>query len=153
MKRALNLKNILSVVLAMFAVNVMAFNSAAESNINQIWKVENVEAFFNNDASELEKYDGVVFDLRKQDIFALHYKLKENGSWQKMGEGEYTVTPTDEVSGSVKIQGVEYNYMLENGKLTLSDGSKTLTLTAMEAASSDENSGETQNTDGESNGD
>lgn len=153
MKKVLNLKNILSVALAMFAVSVMAFNSAAVSNINQIWKVENVEAFFNNDASELEKYDGVVFDLRKEGTFALHYKLKESGSWQKIGEGEYTVTPTDEVSGSVKLQDVEYSYMLENGKMTLSDGSKTLTLTAMEAASSEENSGDPQTTDDESNED
>ena len=140
----MNLKSILSAVLAMFAVSVMASNNAAESTINQTWQVEDLSVFFNNDAADLEKYDGVVFDLRKQDSFSLYYKLKENGSWQKVAEGECTMTPTDEISGSIKVQDVEYNYMLENGKLTLSDGNKTFTLKAVAVDSNEENSSDSQ---------
>lgn len=129
MKKVMNLKSMMLAALAMFAVSTMAVNNHYDGPvINQQWEVENIAAFFNNDSAQLEKYSGVVIDLTETGTFRTYYKFKEDEKWYTMGSGQAVIEPTDETTGTIKLQDVTFNYTLSGENLTLTNESTTLNL-------------------------
>lgn len=129
MKKVKNVKSMVLAVLAMFAMNAMATShSNDEPTVNQQWEVENIDAFFNNNSEQLEKYSGVVIDLTQSGTFRTYYKFKEDDKWYTMGSGQAAIEPTDELTGTIKLQDVTFNYTLSGEQLTLSNESTTLIL-------------------------
>ena len=129
MKKVMNLKSMMLAALAMFAVSTMAVNNHHDGPvINQQWEVENIAAFFNNDSAQLEKYSGVVIDLTEAGTFRTYYKFKEDEKWYTMGSGQAVIEPTDETTGTIKLQDVTFNYTLSGENLTLTNESTTLNL-------------------------
>lgn len=129
MKKVMNLKSMMLAALAMFAVSTMAVNNYHDGPvINQQWEVENIAAFFNNDSTQLEKYSGVVIDLTEAGTFRTYYKFKEDEKWYTMGSGQAVIEPTDETTGTIKLQDVTFNYTLSGENLTLTNESTTLNL-------------------------